>query len=248
MKYYTLVAGTADKGLIVGRTQTPSLPRTSRTLLFFRRPFMARLRFIKGTITGRLGEFVGSRWKGINYIKTYAAPTNPRTPKQVVVRSIFKMISTLATALFKAGVYNTFPPYRRMTARNAVIRANGELFANNDDDVVPIAIAPSNINPFTTFFIDDVTVGGPGILEFAITNTWAANFTPADFRLHVVAYFFGESTAYYQSFPATAMSSTVNMTVPAGVENETLYCFAYVTYTDANGKKFISEAATKRHN
>jgi hypothetical protein len=40
---------------------------------------MASLNFVKGSIKGRVGQFVGSSWKGIDYIKTYTPPGNPRT-------------------------------------------------------------------------------------------------------------------------------------------------------------------------
>lgn len=32
---------------------------------------MATLNFIKGSIKGKIGQFVGSSWRGKDYIKTY---------------------------------------------------------------------------------------------------------------------------------------------------------------------------------
>jgi hypothetical protein len=50
----------------------------------------------KGTIKGKVGQFVGSSWKGIDYIKTYTPSGNPRTlfyvfsiPSQVFPEAVY---------------------------------------------------------------------------------------------------------------------------------------------------------------
>jgi hypothetical protein len=42
------------------------------------RPSMATLNFIRGSIKGRVGQFVGSSWRGKDYIKTFTPPSNPQ--------------------------------------------------------------------------------------------------------------------------------------------------------------------------
>lgn len=91
---------------------------------------MAKLQFIRGAITGRLGEFVGSKWKGINYIRLHTDPANPRTPDQVSIREVFKKVSFWATALYSLGWLELIPAVRRMTERNSVFRANKDMFTN----------------------------------------------------------------------------------------------------------------------
>jgi hypothetical protein len=90
---------------------------------------MATLNFIKGTIRGKIGQFVGSSWKGKNYIKTFTKPGNPRTADQVAVRNIFQHVSHIAKALY-ANVLKpyTFPRPRRQTAYNRMIQINKVMF------------------------------------------------------------------------------------------------------------------------
>jgi hypothetical protein len=90
---------------------------------------MATLNFIKGTIRGKIGQFVGSSWKGKNYIKTFTKPGNPRTVDQVAVRTVFQHVSHIAKALY-ANVLKpyTFPALRRQTAFNRMIAVNHAMF------------------------------------------------------------------------------------------------------------------------
>jgi hypothetical protein len=49
---------------------------------------MATLNFLRGSIKGKLGDIVGSSWRGKDYIKTYIPPSNPNTEGQAAVRTI----------------------------------------------------------------------------------------------------------------------------------------------------------------
>jgi hypothetical protein len=110
---------------------------------------MAKLQFFKGAITGKLGEFVGSKWKGINYIKTFTAPANPRTENQVSIRVVFKKISLIAVGLFNFGFFDFFPPRRRMTERNQVFKANKPMFTNKEFVPANLQFAMANAPLFS---------------------------------------------------------------------------------------------------
>lgn len=60
---------------------------------------MASLIFVRGSIKGRVGEFIGSSWKGTDDIKTFAPPSNPKTQGQVAVRSVFQHITHIAALI-----------------------------------------------------------------------------------------------------------------------------------------------------
>ena len=91
---------------------------------------MASINFVKGTITGKVGQFVGSSWRGIHYIKTYTKPSNPRTPDQVAVRSVFQHIARIAKALHTDVLKPyTFPKPQKMTAYNHMLKINQPMFA-----------------------------------------------------------------------------------------------------------------------
>jgi hypothetical protein len=73
---------------------------------------MASLNFVKGSIKGRVGQFVGSSWKGIDYIKTYTPPSNPKTEGQLTIRTIFQHCAHIGKAI-NEGVLK---PYTFITA------------------------------------------------------------------------------------------------------------------------------------
>ena len=90
---------------------------------------MASLNFVKGSIKGRVGQFVGSSWKGIDYIKTYTPPGNPKSDGQVAIRTIFQHCAHIGRAI-NADVLKpyTFPKPHKMTAYNRMIQINKDMF------------------------------------------------------------------------------------------------------------------------
>ena len=67
---------------------------------------MATLNFIRGIIRGRIGQFVGSSWKGMSYIKTFTKSGNPRTADQVAVMTVFQNVSHVAKSIYKNVLKN----------------------------------------------------------------------------------------------------------------------------------------------
>jgi hypothetical protein len=90
---------------------------------------MAELNFVRGSIKGKVGQFVGSSWKGIDYIKTFTPPSNPRTEGQVAIRDVFQHVASIAKAIY-AGVLKpyTFPVPQKMTAYNKMVQINKPMF------------------------------------------------------------------------------------------------------------------------
>ncbi len=51
---------------------------------------------ILGKMTGKVGPVVGSKWKGVNTVRSYQPkPHNPKTTAQKMQRSKFKLISSI---------------------------------------------------------------------------------------------------------------------------------------------------------
>jgi hypothetical protein len=145
---------------------------------------MAKLSFIKGAITGRLGEFVGSKWKGINYIRTYGKPSNPRTEGQVSVRKIFKALSDFANALYAADLLYLIPPAPQMTERNSVFKANASMFENKTFAPTSMQVAKPNISALVlqlgcVYRDDEFRIQGNAIIPQNVKNA-VANFLVYD--------------------------------------------------------------------
>jgi hypothetical protein len=120
---------------------------------------MARLNFIRGSIKGRVGEFVGSSWKGEDYIKTFTPPSNPKTEGQVAVRGVFQHITHIASQI-NADVLKpyTFPKPQKMTAANRMMHINRAIFEDK-------AWEPAKLNIF------EGSLYNPGITAAVIENS-----------------------------------------------------------------------------
>jgi hypothetical protein len=93
---------------------------------------MAEFHFLKGTFKGRLGDVVFSSWKGIDYVKTYTKPGNPRTAGQTGHRAVFSRLAHLGKGLNEAVLKPfTFPKPQKKSPYNAFIENNIELLQAN---------------------------------------------------------------------------------------------------------------------
>ena len=128
---------------------------------------MARLNFVKGSIKGKIGQFVGSSWRGIDYIKTYTPPSNPQTDGQVAVRTVFKHASAIAKAIYAEVLKPyTFPKPQKLTAYNRMIQINKEMFDDLEWDQTKLKIF-------------DGPLYNPGIASAAITSGAGSKATVA---------------------------------------------------------------------
>jgi hypothetical protein len=94
-----------------------------------RRPIMAEINMLKGTMRKKFGKFVGSSWRGIDYVKLFGKPGNPRTAKQVAIRSVFRSVSSIAKRICaKVLKPYTFPKPRKLTEYNLMLRINRPMF------------------------------------------------------------------------------------------------------------------------
>jgi hypothetical protein len=130
---------------------------------------MAKVNLIRGTISGRFGAFVGSKWRGRHYVKLFGEPGNPRTPRQVAVRTVFKHLSSIATALSE-GVLKpyTFPKPRRLTAYNRMIQINRPMFLKGEFDPAELKIFDG---PLYSPGITDAVHNGNSIIVSFLPNT-----------------------------------------------------------------------------
>jgi hypothetical protein len=133
---------------------------------------MATLNFVKGVVKGRVGQFVGSSWKGIDYIKTYTPPGNPRTEGQVAIRTIFQHCAHIGKAL-NEGVLKpyTFPKPQKMTAYNRMVQINHAMFGDPAWDQAKLKLFDGPLfNPGVT----SAVVEGNGTPAVAVKVTFDA--------------------------------------------------------------------------
>ena len=178
---------------------------------------MATLNFIRGTIRGKIGQFVGSSWKGKSYIKTFTKPGNPRTADQVAVRTVFQNVSHIAKAIYEAVLKPyTFPKPRRITAYNHMIQINKEMFENKEWD-------PAMLKIF------DGPLDNPGITSASISGSAATiNFNPAgeatDYAIAVV-YDETSGAVLHDEAPRGIGHIIINLDALGGVSTANLHAY-----------------------
>ena len=172
---------------------------------------MASLNFIKGTLKGRVGQFVGSSWRGKEYIKTFTRPGNPRTPNQVAVRSIFRQTANIAKGLYRGVLLPyTFPKPQKMTAYNRMIQINQPMFYSKDWDLSKLKIFEG---PLFNPGIENAIIENPGTANESLFFQW--NNSPEhsnDIAIPIVYDAASASVLF-----TVCIRSTTEVNVPTGV-------------------------------
>lgn len=80
---------------------------------------------ILGGLAGKVGPVIGSKWKGIDYVKAYVKPANPNTSAQQVQRARMSSCVQLAQSLASSIVTLFFSPFAvKMSGYNKFVKAN----------------------------------------------------------------------------------------------------------------------------
>jgi hypothetical protein len=206
---------------------------------------MAKLSFIRGAATGKMGEFVGAKWKGINYIRLYAKPSNPRTEGQISIRLVFKALSQFASALFGIGLLQLIPPVRRMTERNTIFKVNKKMLTDKtfrpnelklskpnypvQNAPIVAAINGSKIRLANGFYIE---TADPDLLIHCFTY---------DFVKGVIVSYFNNSWDLMKTATGFEMDKPDNFDTPEGSLKANCRAFAVFTSVSEEGKMLISD-------
>jgi hypothetical protein len=76
-----------------------------------------------GAMYNKLGNAVGSNWKGINTIRTYAIPANPQSVLQTAQRTKFKTVSLFAKSVLSTLVTTFWNPFAvQMSGYNFLVK------------------------------------------------------------------------------------------------------------------------------
>jgi hypothetical protein len=143
---------------------------------------MSQINWIKGELKGKLGEIVGSSWKGHAYTKTYTKPANPNTPAQIETRALFQNIAHIGQGLRLPLEQYTRPKPHQMTAYNHLIQLNKPMFNKHgtkwapleliimDGELTSTAILSAEFNStnFSATITWDGSIGEPTDKAFAV--------------------------------------------------------------------------------
>ena len=139
---------------------------------------------ILGGVKGKVGPIIGASWKGIDYIKGYAIPSNPNTVLQQAQRSLFTFCLSIARLILTTVIQ----PYwinreAGMSEYNSFMRYNlDNVTADGDYDEVNVARGD-----LESAAIDTATyVTGTGVFEIEWETVMLGNGLGTDSAIVVV--------------------------------------------------------------
>lgn len=89
---------------------------------------MSSIDFRTGALTGRLGGMVGAAWKGIDYVRKFVIPFNPKSTDQIGVRLVFANLVEMGRRINSTILKEyTLPKPKKMSAFNKFLSINQAL-------------------------------------------------------------------------------------------------------------------------
>jgi hypothetical protein len=187
---------------------------------------MATLSFAGGSIKGRVGQFVGSSWRGKDYIKMYTPPTYTNSDGQKAVRTIFQHTAHIAKAIYQ-GVLKpyTFPKPQKLTAYNRMIQINKAMFDDLNWDQTKLKIFDGPLfNPGIT----GATVEDAGSANVAVRVRFAgAVGEGTDIAFAIIHDEVTETTLYGQ---ATRMDAQIDVPIATFDQTNLTKIHAYLVF------------------
>jgi hypothetical protein len=128
---------------------------------------LAKLNWLEGTYTGRLGASVGSKWKSLNTVRTYTKGAKSNTEGQRAVRDLTGFL-----APFLANFAQAIKPYTayelsKMSYPNHVMRESKALYADETLDPVADCVYSKGSLLRPKFTIDSTSTPGQAIYNFS---------------------------------------------------------------------------------
>ncbi len=199
---------------------------------------MGKMNLLKANWTGKVGQTVGSKWKGVSTIRTYTVPSNPDTAAQQTVRGGFGAVTAFVARFTDQLRYLSALQTRNMSVRNAIIKLNSEMVASGNLTKADLLISKGGLQKPAGF---TATASATGV---AVTWTapTATNFTD-DATAVIVVVEEENDIAVVATEKVSALSKTVAVTLPTGVTADVYMYFIDYRGTNKVGSDSVYAAA-----
>jgi hypothetical protein len=209
---------------------------------FIKEKPMSRINFIKGSLKGRLGEIVGSSWKGIPYTKTYTKPRNPNSPAQQETRYLFQQLAHIGKGIRTPLDQYTRPKPQKMSAYNHFVQLNKQMFEKTGTKWAPLELVIMS-GELTSAAIATANFDSSA---FTATITWDGTAGEATDKAFVLI-FDDESkhTAYVADIARSAGTATIDASSLANVSaynDMYAYLAFYRIAADGSGSNSVTTA------
>lgn len=196
------------------------------------------MNLLKANWTGKVGQTVGAKWKGVSTIRTYTVPSNPDTASQQVVRGGFGTITSFVARFTDQLRYLSALQTRNMSVRNAIIKLNKDMVASGSLTKADLLISKGGLQKPAGFTATAASTG--------VTVTWTAptatNFT--DDAVAVIVVVEEENDiAVVATEKVSTLTKQVAVTLPSGVTADVYMYFIDYRGTNKVGSDSVYASA-----
>lgn len=191
---------------------------------------MAITNIITGELRNKVGSMVGSKWKGIAYVRAYTKPKNPNTTAQQDIRSQFKMVTLFGSGI-NEGILKPYQakPVKNQSPYNHFVQINKEVINDKTKGYESIRIFHGTL-PVATGLSASASEAA-GTVELSFTPLQHGTSQATDVLIAVV-YNEKEDSYGYNTIERGSGSAPLSMSVPAYfAEDDELY--VYLTASQA---------------
>jgi hypothetical protein len=202
---------------------------------------VSKINFIKGELKGKLGEIVGSSWKGIPYTKTYTKAKNPNTDKQIETRYVFQSIAHIGKGIYSSLELYTRPKPHQMSVYNHLIKLNKPMFGKQGQKWNPLELIIMS-GELASAAIATAVFDSSALTA---TITWDGTVGDATDKAFIVVYD-DESKRTVHTAEIIRSAGTVTIDASAFADVSTyndIYAYLAFYHLDDNGKGFNSNTS-----
>lgn len=168
---------------------------------------MGHLNLLKGSWTGKVGQTVGAKWKDKQTLRTYSKPSNPNTPEQQKVRSVFGDMTAFSALFADIIKYDVSLDTRGQSVRNAIIQANKAQISTGTFDKTALIINKGGLPNVTAFTADANSTSGK--IEATFDVPPATNISA---KANIVVLAINETKKIAQAVASSLSASTAEVT------------------------------------
>lgn len=181
---------------------------------------------ITGSIQGRIGPVIGEIWKGVNYLKLYRKPKDPRSASQLEQRNRFVECNLFMTRMPYIILSHIIPHFSVKIPPRAVFTQWNLMVFDTVDYPSNLILSKGTLEPMTG--IDATYDSGPG----HVNVTW--NFVPVGFQeptdtVAIMMLASDNGKWSFTDFMTTLTTGYVDIEIGAGKSDFTLSIWAVLS-------------------